>query len=194
MKSKQKTRKNKLRNNKKQSRSAETQGRRETMTEMSISKETTSNDSSTNVSFCEGKVSSVNFPRKLVYDGGRNVVSIRVDKTLYLAFKIVAKRRFGSVCKPIEAFMAGVITLDKLPEAYLRNTVVLNQTIERNLTRERRNVTFVGCEVARCRGVAVGQVTWRGRPLLMCRKHFVEFKESKDVSEAIWLDGSEKKG
>lgn len=57
---------------------------------------------------------SVNTTRKTgvgIWNGKRKVVGIRVDETLYLAFKPIAQHVFGSVCRPIEAFMASVIAM-----------------------------------------------------------------------------------
>ena len=135
--------------------------------------------SNTNVSFPEVNVSHVSLPKKITYKGNRNTVSVRVDKGLYLDFKSVAKRVYGSVCKPIEAFMATVIALDQLPEAYKSNTIVLNQTIQRNLTRERRNLHYESCSVGTCRDEAKFRVQFRGREFLVCANHRYDYWKLK---------------
>jgi hypothetical protein len=67
----------------------------------------------------------------------RVVVGVRVDKELYLRFKSVSKRVFGSVCNPIESFMAAVVGLAE-SGVNPSNTVRIGKiVIERNL-RERR--------------------------------------------------------
>jgi hypothetical protein len=139
------------------------------------------NDSNTNVSFGEVKVSYVSLPKKTVYNGKRNVACIRVDETLYNAFKEVAKRKYGSVCKPVEAFMAGVVALDKLPNVSLCNTVEIKQIVHRNLGHERRNVSFVRCERVPCDGVAEFLVVWKGKPFKMCGHHADEYRGIKET-------------
>lgn len=44
-----------------------------------------------------------------VWGGPRTVVGIRVDEKLYSAFKPFAQRVFGSVCLPVECFMAALL-------------------------------------------------------------------------------------
>ena len=141
--------------------------------------------SNTNVSFPEVNVSHVSLPKKITYKGNRNTVSVRVDKGLYLDFKSVAKRVYGSVCKPIEAFMATVIALDQLPEAYKINTVVLNQTIQRNLSRERRNVKYVQCERQPCTREAQFLVVWKGKQFKMCDSHAREYGDHVQGTESV---------
>ena len=98
--------------------------------------------SNTNVYFPETEVNAVNMPRQVVSNSRRNIVSFRADESLYFAFKEVAKRKYGSVCKAFEAFMVGVVWLDKIPDVNKSSTIVLNQTIQRNLSRERRNLSY----------------------------------------------------
>ncbi len=84
----------------------------------------------------------VSYPSKL-YCGRRKVVGIRVDENLYNEFKPVAKRVFGSVCRPIEGFMASVVALDRMG-ANFGNTIEVHEIkIERNL-RARRGLPVEG--------------------------------------------------
>jgi len=133
-------------------------------------------ESITKSNFPDGVVNCVSSPRSIVFGGRRVVVGLRVDEGLYADFKAVAKRRYGSVCKPIEAFMATVVSLDRVPNVDFGSIVIENQTIERNQTRERRNLHFVSCEVAGCREPAVSLVEWSGKVFQMCRFH-VEYYE-----------------
>ena len=58
-------------------------------------------------------ITGVNPPRTHgfgVWGGERVVVGVRIDNNLYEAFKPVAKAVFGSVCRPLEAFMATVVS------------------------------------------------------------------------------------
>jgi len=74
-----------------------------------------------------------------LFCGRRKVVGIRVDESLYLAFKPVAMRVFGSVCRPVESFMATIVALDRHPANFSNTIEVKKIVIERNL-RERRKL------------------------------------------------------
>jgi len=81
----------------------------------------------------------VSYPKSL-FSGRRKVVGIRIDENLYSAFKPIAKRVFGSVCRPIESFMASVVALDNVG-ANFGNTIKVHEIkIERNLRARRRLV------------------------------------------------------
>jgi len=74
-----------------------------------------------------------------VWGNPRVVMGVRVDSELKKRFKLVAKRVFGSVCNPIEAFMATVVSCAE-SEVNFGNTVEVGTiVIERNL-RPRRNL------------------------------------------------------
>jgi len=70
----------------------------------------------------------------------RVVVGIRVDEGLYNAFKPVAKRVFGSVCNPLEAFMAAVLATAQSGVNFGNTVEVGTIVIERNLRERRRLV------------------------------------------------------
>jgi len=75
-----------------------------------------------------------------LFCGRRKVVGIRVDENLYLAFKPVAMRVFGSVCRPVESFMATIVALDRHPANFGNTVEVGTIVIERNLRERRRLV------------------------------------------------------
>jgi hypothetical protein len=139
----------------------------------------TSNDSITNVSFSDANVNHVNIAKKIVYNGRYNTLSFRGNKNLYLAFKTAAKHRYGSVCKAFEAFMVSVVALDQIPNVNISNTVEIKQIVHRNLSKERRNLTYVACEVKDCDVEAVAFVPYKGRSLNMCAKHAAEYGKLK---------------
>jgi hypothetical protein len=151
-------------------------------------------DSITNVNIPDVNVNHVNMPRKIIYESRRSIASIRVDNSLYLDFKPIAKRRYGSVCKAFEAFMATVVALDKIPNVNISNTIVLNQKIERNLTRERRNLHFVQCERQPCKDVAEFVVVRKGKRFKMCATHAKEYRGYKETSSVEPLDSGEASG
>ncbi|MDH5770782.1 MAG: hypothetical protein OEZ25_05815 [Candidatus Bathyarchaeota archaeon] len=75
------------------------------------------------------------------WNGRRKLVGIRVDENLYKAFKPVAKRVFGSVCRPIEAYMVSVLTLQQKGVNFGNTIRIEKQIIERNL-RPRRKLEY----------------------------------------------------
>lgn len=82
-----------------------------------------------------------------VWGGKRVVVGVRVDERLYEAFKPVAKLVFGSVCRPVEAFMAAVVASNQTQQLTSKlgvnpsNTVEIGKlVIERNVRSRRRLV------------------------------------------------------
>lgn len=92
-------------------------------------------------------ITGVNPPRTHgfgVWGNERVVVSFRCDKKLYEAFKPVALANYGSVCRPIESFMATVVATNQPTNelgVYPRNTIEIGKVvIERNLRTRRRMV------------------------------------------------------
>lgn len=74
-----------------------------------------------------------------VWGNRRVVAGVRVDEGLYLAFKPIAKRVFGSTCRAVEAFMAAVVACNNNAVNF-GNSVEINEVIiERNL-RARRSL------------------------------------------------------
>jgi hypothetical protein len=72
-----------------------------------------------------------------VFSGPRVVFGVRVNKKLKEQFVEVAKREFGSVCRPLEAFMAAVLAVTPLKVNSSKTINIEKIVIERNL-RPRR--------------------------------------------------------
>lgn len=145
-----------------------------------------------------------------LWNNPRVVVGIRVDKGLYLAFKLVARAKWGSTCNPIETFMAGVVGAYKADierGVNPSNTVNIGEIkIERNL-RERRKVTKTietetettesvmvkRCSVANCLsdgklpGVAVASGVFlpRSEEYALCDLHREEFRHSRNWKVSV---------
>lgn len=71
------------------------------------------------------------------------MTSIRIDENLYNAFKPVAVAKFGSVCRAVEAIMAGVLgaldSLEKL-DAYRPTTIeIKSMPIVREMRSRRKH-------------------------------------------------------
>jgi len=78
-----------------------------------------------------------------IWGNPRVVMAVRVDSELKKQFIPVAKRVFGSVCNPIESFMAAILACQKMAVNF-GNTVTIDKiVIERNL-RPRRKLEFEG--------------------------------------------------
>ena len=58
-------------------------------------------------------IENVNNPG--VWGNKRTVMSARIDKGLYKAFKPVARQYYGSVCNALESFMAGIVGVNQNP-------------------------------------------------------------------------------
>lgn len=125
-----------------------------------------------------------------VWGGRRVVVGVRVDEKLYKAFKPVAMLFFGSVCRPIEAFMASVISAQKVGVNPKMTMEIGKLVIERNI-RSRRKLLVEETEVTEkvmvtvtcghvdCEKVAVGHGVFREKlPLPLCDDHFGEAQRS----------------
>ena len=79
-----------------------------------------------------------------LWNNPREVFSVRVDKGLAKAFTRVARLKFGSTCKAIEAYMAAVVgAFNKLEEVGVNPSITVqigHINIERNLVKERRHI------------------------------------------------------
>ena len=142
----------------------------------------------------DGSRTNVNFG---LWGGARKVVGIRCDITLYNAFKPVARRVFGSVCRPIESFMASVVGLDREGDVNFGNTFEVGKiVIERNLRSRRKLVVetkktletetevthTVGCSWCHRPAVVVlGKVGFPQRREYACEYHVEEMK-----SQPMW--------
>lgn len=79
-----------------------------------------------------------------VYCGRRKVWSVRVDETLLKQAKPVLKAKFGSECRGVETWLAGLVAVTKgeqLAGVYPSNTVEIGKlVIERNVRTRRKLV------------------------------------------------------
>lgn len=75
-----------------------------------------------------------------VWGGKRVVVGVRIDEKLYEAFKPVAKLVFGSVCRPVEAFMAAVVASNQAQQLTSKLGVNPSPTVEIGRLVIERNV------------------------------------------------------
>ena len=109
-----------------------------------------------------------------VWNGPRKVIGFRGDKTLYLAFKPVAKRSFGSVCRALEAFMVAVLGCHN-EAVNFGNTVTIDKlNVVRNL-RPRRKLEYDPCNVRGCKESGELTVVWEDQEYWMCRRHAEEY-------------------
>jgi hypothetical protein len=81
----------------------------------------------------------VNYPQN-VLSGVRKTFGFKCDTGLAEAFKPVAKRYFGSVCRPLECFMLAVLGLQKEQVNFGQTVRIENLHIERNLRSRRKLV------------------------------------------------------
>jgi len=103
---------------------------------------TTKHQKTTKKKTQKDSITTVNRHGVGLWGNERIVVGVRVDKELYKAFKSVAERVFGSVCNPIEAFMAAVLACQKEAVNFGQTVSIDRIIIERNL-RERRKLDFL---------------------------------------------------
>jgi len=79
-----------------------------------------------------------------VYKGNRVVWSVRVDENLLAQAKPLLKAKFGSTCRGIEVWLAGLIATQKgsqLLGVYPSNTIEIGKlVIERNIRSRRKLV------------------------------------------------------
>lgn len=139
-----------------------------------------------------------------VYKGRRVPWAVRVDETLLNKAKPVLTAKFGSYCRSVEAWLAGLVATykgDWTVGVNPSNTVEIGRlVIERNLRARRKMVVeeevtvTVTCGHVDCNGEAVGSGVWRGKqPLPLCADHYHEAESTYgDVwSELHLLEASE---
>lgn len=81
----------------------------------------------------------VNYPQN-VLSGFRKTFGFKCDTGLAEAFKPVAKRYFGSICRPLECFMLAVLALQKEKVNFGETVRIENLNIQRNLRSRRKLV------------------------------------------------------
>ena len=116
-------------------------------------------------------------------------MTVRVDDGLKKWFVSYSRAKFGSTCKAVESLMAALYQTEVVrqkDEVYRSNTdgeriVIGKIEIERNLTRERRNLRYESCSVGACRDEAKFRVQFRGREFLVCANHRYDYWKLKDA-------------
>jgi len=123
-----------------------------------------------------------------VYKGKRVAWAVRVDEKLLKKAKPVLRAKFGSTCRGVEAWLAGLVATykgDYELGVNPSNTVSIGKlVIERNL-RSRRKLTVEEevevssvCGHANCSADVVGTGLWRNKLTLpLCEVHFAEAKK-----------------
>ena len=146
------------------------------MTEKSKTKQTQFNDSITGVN----PIRTHGFG---LYGGRRVVWSVRVDQTLLGEAKPVLRAKFGSDCRGVEAWLAGLVATTKgeqLAGVYPSNTVEIGKlVIERNLRSRRKLVVeeevteskVLGCSWCHKPAVNIVQNKSTGQQAHACEFH-----------------------
>jgi len=124
----------------------------------------------------------VNYPQNIL-SGIRKTFGFKCDTGLAEAFKPVAKRYFGSICRPLECFMLAVLALQKERVNFGETVNIENLNVLRNLRSRRRLVVEEETEVMVVEG-SKDRCAVCGRPsyvrgirrddswVFLCRKHF----------------------
>lgn len=155
----------------------------------------------------EETVSKVHFSETCAYKyitGIREPHGIRVDTGLYLRFKPVAKRVYGSVCRAVEIYMIALIeTVEK--GVHFSNTDkpihIEKIVIERNLRPRRKLIVKEEVEVCGFRGcdepaVAYGLWLPRREKFFLCEKHLLQAKSTSrqwKILDHLFSSKSEKR-
>lgn len=133
-----------------------------------------------------------------LYNGRRVVWSVRVDEKLLKQAKQVMRGKFGSDCRAVESWLAGLVATskgDQLRGVYPSNTVTIGELhIERNLrsrrklvVEEEREVTeTVSCSYCHRPAVAVMEHS-RGQQAYVCPTHrdFLKIQPNWKLSRII---------
>jgi len=131
----------------------------------------------------------VNYPQS-AFTGVRKTFGFKCDTGLAEAFKPVAKRYFGSVCRPLECFMIAVLTLQKERVNFGETVRIENLHVERSL-RPRRKLVVDTCGVRGCKEPAVAVGVWRAKnELQLCDKHRREAESKPEQWKMTHLGNS----
>jgi hypothetical protein len=131
----------------------------------------------------------VNYPES-VFSGKRKTVGFKCDTGLHNEFKRVAKAKFGSICKPLEAFEIAVLALNKEQVDFGTTVHIENLNILREL-RTRRKGVVDKCGFAKCDKPAIGEGIWKeGKIFPLCVKHLIEAKNDTKNWRLIRFDES----
>jgi len=124
-----------------------------------------------------GKVS---YPQS-VFSGVRKTVGFKCDSGLHSEFKRVAQVKFGSICKPLEAFEIAVLALNKEQVNFGTTVRIENLNVVREIRTRRKGVANK-CGFAKCDRAAIAEGMWRDSKIFpLCAQHFLDAKKnSKD--------------
>ena len=115
----------------------------------------------------------VNYPES-VFSGVRKTVGFKCDSGLHKEFKRVAEAKFGSVCKPMEAFEIAVLALNKEQVNFGTTVHIENLNILREL-RTRRKGVVDKCGYVKCDNPAITEGIWQDKKVFpLCAKHLIE--------------------
>jgi len=124
----------------------------------------------------DDSATGVNYPQS-VLSGVRKTFGFKCDTGLAEAFKPVAKRYFGSICRPLECFMIAVLALQKEQVNFGETIRIENLNVERNL-RPRRKLVVNVCGFKDCKEPAVAVGMWQNKKeFLLCKRHLREAKK-----------------
>lgn len=138
-----------------------------------------------------------------VWGNAREVVGIRIDKKLYATAKPILIDVFGSVCRPIESFLATVVstynskTLDFTSGVNPRNTIEIGQlVIQRNVRSRRKLVVEEETEVSYAHKIICSYcsepATWEVTPksgvaesvVYACDVHYDDLKDRRMIADS----------
>jgi hypothetical protein len=118
----------------------------------------------------------VNYPES-VFTGVRKTVGFKCDTGLHGEFKRVAQAKFGSICKPLEAFEIAVLALNKEQVNFGTTVHIENLNVFREL-RTRRKGVVDKCGFAKCDEPAIAEAIWKEQKIFpLCIKHLMEARE-----------------
>jgi hypothetical protein len=137
----------------------------------------------------EDSYTPVNYPES-VFSGKRKTVGFKCDIGLHAEFKRVAQAKFGSICKPLEAFEIAVLALNKEQVNFGTTVHIENLNIMREL-RTRRKAVANKCGFVKCDEPAIGEGIWNEQKILpLCAKHLIEAKNNPKMWRLIKFDES----
>jgi len=114
-----------------------------------------------------------------VFSGVRKPIGVRVDTGLYSAVKPVLLAKYGSICRPIEAFLVAHLAIAVDPASTSNTVKIENLWIQRNLRSRRKLAVKEGfglCGFKGCGALAVASGVWlpRKEEYALCKKHRLE--------------------
>ena len=137
----------------------------------------------------EDSYTQVNYPES-VFSGKRKTVGFKCDTGLHSEFKRVAQAKFGSICKPLEAFEIAVLALNKEQVNFGTTVHIENLNVFREL-RTRRKGAVDKCGFAKCDEPAIAEAIWKEQKILpLCAKHLMEAKHDPKSWRLIKFDES----